>query len=83
TEETHTLRRVEGLPYRIEFKNMDYSDNAVYSDMDDYYSYVSNPDGRRYDLAPVVEDEAADGGAVNQEEYCHPILMNIPSIDEL
>jgi hypothetical protein len=82
-EETHTLKRVEGLPYRIEFKNMDYSDNAVYSDMEDYYSYVSNPDGRQYDLAPVVEDEAAEGGAVNQEEYCHPILMNIPSIDEL
>jgi hypothetical protein len=84
-EETHTLKRVEGLPYRIEIKNMDYSDNAVYSDMDDYYSYVSNPGGSQFDLAPVVEDDGdtAGGGSVNQEEFCHPITMDLSSIDEL
>lgn len=83
-EETHVLKRVEGLPYRIEFKNMDYSDNAVYSDMDDYYSYVSNPGGSQFDLAPAVEDDdTADGGSVNQEEFCHPISMDLSSIDEL
>jgi hypothetical protein len=82
-EETHSLRRVEGLPFRIEFKNMDYSDDAVYSDMDDYYSYASSPDGKQFDLAPVVEDDAAGGGSVNQEEFCHPITMDLASIDEL
>ncbi|MBV9926790.1 MAG: hypothetical protein JOZ96_17355 [Acidobacteria bacterium] len=84
-EETHTLNRVEGLPFRIEFKNMDYSDNAVYSDMDDYYSYVSNPGDKQFDLAPVVEEggETADGGSYNQEEFCHPITWELDSIDEL
>ncbi len=84
-EETHSLKRVEGLPFRIEIKNMDYGDNAVYSDMDDYYSYVSNPDGSKFDLAPVVEEdgETAGGGAINQEEFCHPITMDLSSIDEL
>lgn len=84
-EETHALRRVEGLPFRIEIKNMDYNDNAVYSDMDDYYSYLSNPDGNQFDLAPLVEDDGdtADGGSVNQEEFCHPITMELSSIDEL
>jgi hypothetical protein len=81
-EQTHLLKRVEGLPFRIEIKNMDYSDNAVYSDMDDYYSYVSSPAGKQFDLAPVVEDEA-EGGSVNQEEFCHPIYMNLSSIDQL
>jgi hypothetical protein len=84
-EETHSLKRVEGLPFRIEIKNMDYNDNAVYSDMDDYYSYMSHPAGNQFDLAPLVEDdgETADGGSVNQEEFCHPIYMDLPSIDEL
>ena len=31
-EETHSLKRVAGFPYRIEIKNMDYSADAVYSD---------------------------------------------------
>ncbi|HEV7744090.1 MAG TPA: hypothetical protein VGO56_03750 [Pyrinomonadaceae bacterium] len=79
-EETHTLKRVEGLPFKIEIKNMDYSENAVYSDMADYYTYVSSPDGTQFDLAPVVEDssEAATGGAVNQTQFCHPIVVNDP-----
>lgn len=84
-EETHLLKRVEGLPFRVEIKNMDYSDAAVYSDMDDYYSYVSDSAGKHFDLAPVVEDEGgtAGGGAVNQEEFCHPISADLSSIDEL
>jgi len=84
-EETHQLKRVEGIPYRIEFKNMDYSDNAVYSDMADYYSYMAHPAGQEFDLAPLVEDEGetADGGSVNQEEFCHPISLDFPSIDAL
>ena len=85
-EESHSLKRVEGLPFRIEIKNMDYSDNAVYSDMEDYYSYLSSPAGDQFDLAPLAEDdgdEGAGGGSVNQEEFCHPIYMDLPSIDQL
>jgi hypothetical protein len=85
-EETHVLKRVEGLPSRIEIKNMDYSDNAVYSDMADYYSYVSSPTGDQFDLAPLAEDEdgeTAAGGSVNQEEFCHPIYADLSSIDQL
>jgi hypothetical protein len=85
-EETHSLRRVDGLPFRIEIKNMDYSDNAVYSDMADYYSYMSSPTGAQFDFARIVEeDEApAGGGSFNQKEFCHPIASrDLASIDEL
>ena len=81
-EETHLLRRVEGLPYRIEIRNMDTSPNAVYSDMPDYYRYLSSPTGTEFDLIPVVE-ENGDGGAVNQQEFCHPIVVDVQSIDKL
>lgn len=82
-EETHSLRRVEGLPYRIEIKNMDHSPNAVYSDMPDYYQYLNSPNGSQFDLSPVVE-EKADGGAINQQEFCHPIVVDDPlTIDDL
>ena len=82
-EETHLLRRVEGLPYRIEIRNMDTSPNAVYSDMPDYYRYLSSPTGTEFDLTPVVE-ENADGGAVNQQEFCHPIVVDdLQSIENL
>ncbi|MFS8087023.1 MAG: hypothetical protein ACMG6H_15425 [Acidobacteriota bacterium] len=86
-EETHSLKRIDGLPYKIEIKNMDYSDNAVYSDMPDYYKYLSSPAGDRFDLTPIVEAEAgesAKGGAINTREFCHPIVVDDPpSIDGL
>jgi hypothetical protein len=78
-EETQTLKRVEGLPFRIAIKNMDYSENAVYSDMADYYTYVSSPDGTQFDLAPIVEDTSeVKGGSVNQTQFCHPIVVDDP-----
>jgi hypothetical protein len=84
-ESTHLLKRVEGLPFRIEIKNMDYSDNAVYSDMADYYKLVSCSSGKQFDFKPVAEDTdaASEGGSVNQEEFCHPIFIELGSIDEL
>lgn len=83
-EETHTLGRVEGLPFRVEIKNMDYSENAVYSDMPDYYGYLSSPTGRQFELTPVADEaEAAGGGSVNQKEFCHPVGTNLSSIDQL
>ena len=84
-EETHTLRRVEGLPFRREIKNMDYDPNAVYSDMADYYGYLASPDGSQFDLAPMKEEEdvQAAGGAFNQKEFCHPVASDLDSIDRL
>ncbi|HYJ88236.1 MAG TPA: hypothetical protein VEW46_19380 [Pyrinomonadaceae bacterium] len=90
-EESHLLQRVDDLPYRIEIKNMDYSDDAVYSDMADYYGYLSSANGTQFDFARIVEDDgAADGGSVargpgvNQKEFCHPIVSDdLPSIDAL
>jgi hypothetical protein len=76
-EETQTLQRVEGLPFRIEIKNMDYNEDAVYSDMADYYTYVTSPDGTQFDLAPIIE-EAAAGGAINQKQFCHPVVVDDP-----
>lgn len=82
-ETTHSLKRVEGLPFRIEIKNMDYSDNAVYSDMADYYTFLSSPTGKQFDFTPIADDSEAQGGSVNQEEFCHPIFIELTSIDEL
>jgi hypothetical protein len=84
-EETHTLGRVEGLPFRIELKNMDYSPNAVYSDMADYYGYLASPDGGQFDLAPVSDEDgpAAGAGSINHKEFCHPVASDLPSIEQL
>ena len=84
-EETHSLKRVEGLPFRIEIKNMDYSDNAVYSDMADYYGYLSCSAGRQFDLRPVLDDggETASGVPFNFKQFCHAVATNLPSIDML
>ncbi|HEX7723413.1 MAG TPA: hypothetical protein VF397_14735 [Pyrinomonadaceae bacterium] len=84
-EETHSLERVEGLPYVVRIVNMDPSANAVYSDMPDYYKYFASPSGVQVDLAPVIEDgeQRAKGGAINQDDFCHPITVDFSSIDEL
>jgi len=86
-EETQTLQRVEGLPFRIEIMNMDYNVNAVYSDMPDYYKYLSSADGNQFELSPVVEDDAtgsAVGQNINTIDFCHPIVLDDPvTIDQL
>ncbi len=86
-EETHTLKRVEGLPYRVEIRNMDYNTNAVYSDMEDYYGCLASPDGSQFDLAPLKEEEEdvqkAGGDSINQKEFCHPVASDVSSIDLL
>ena len=85
-EETQSLKRVDGLPFRIEIKNMDYNENAVYSDMADYYGYLSSPNGNCFDLVPIVEDaggETVRVDSVNLKQFCHPVASDLPSIDEL
>jgi hypothetical protein len=84
-EETHSLKRVHGLPFRIEIKNMDYDANAVYSDMPDYYGYLSSPSGKQFDLTPIIEDGGESlGGSINQKQFCHPVVSDdLPSVDGL
>lgn len=84
-EETQTLQRIDGLPFRIEIKNMDYNANAVYSDMPDYYKYLSSADGHRFELSPVVEEDAAGSAVgINTMDFCHPVVVDDPpSIDQL
>jgi hypothetical protein len=80
--QTQSLTRVEGLPFRIEIKNMDYNENAAYSDMPDYYGYLASTDGRKFDFLPVL-DQDGGGGSVNQKQFCHPVASSIGSIDQL
>ena len=86
-EESHTLSRVNGLPFRIEVKNMDYSDEAVYSDMKDYQKYFSTPNGTTYELEPIKTDQntnVATGESVGRDFFCHPLDGgDIASIEEL
>jgi hypothetical protein len=86
-EETHSLKRVDGLPFKIDIRNMDYSAGAVYSDMPDYYKYLSSPAGDRFDLSPIVEPgsgQSADGTSISTKDFCHPIVVDDPpSIDAL
>ncbi|HYE15495.1 MAG TPA: hypothetical protein VD968_13715 [Pyrinomonadaceae bacterium] len=83
-EETHTLMHVPGLPFRVEIKNMDYSENAIYSDMADYYGYLASPTGERFDLEPVLDDDEGGGGSVNQQQFCHPVATDYPSsVDDI
>jgi hypothetical protein len=84
-EETHSLRRVAGLPFRIEVMNMDRSSTAVYSDMPDYYKYLASPTGHEFELTPVIEEANGKtvGTGVNQQEFCHPIVVDLSSIEQL
>jgi hypothetical protein len=83
-EETHSLKRIDGLPYRIEIKNMDYGANAVTSDMPDYYQYLASPQGTQFEFNPVADEAGAAGGAINLKEFCHPIGSDdLLSIDDL
>jgi hypothetical protein len=86
-EETHLLKRVAGIPYRIEIRNVDPNAAAVYSDMPDYYQYLSSQSGRQVDLSPLREDENGETEstkAISQKDFCHPIVVENPvSIDSL
>jgi hypothetical protein len=86
-EETHSLKRVAGFPYRIEIRNVDPNADAIYSDMPDYYQYLSSPSGKQIELSPVAEDnegETANVKSISQKDFCHPVVLDDPgSIDYL
>ena len=82
TEETHSLEKMNGLPYRIEISNMDYNEDANFSDMPDYYKYLASADGEKFELEPIIETENG-GGGVSGKRFCHPIKAGIETIDAL
>lgn len=86
-EETHILKRIENLPLRIEIMNMDPSQDAVFSDMPDYYQYLAPTSGAQFDLKPITEKNEAESvhaGSVNMREFCHPIgADDLTSVDQL
>ena len=74
-EETiHKLKKVKGLPYRIEINNVDYNDDSEISDMPEYYEYLASQSGRTFELEPVKDEDGnlVSGGSVNDFVFCHP-----------
>lgn len=85
-EETHVLPRIAGLPHIVELKNINYDPDAVFSDMPDYYKYLASPSGDQFELRPVKKDPntgVITAQSVNQEDFCHPIVLPLESIDQL
>lgn len=82
-EESHSLARVAGLPFRFEISNMNHAENAAISDMADYYKYMAAATGETVELSPIKTD--ATGGAISAEDFCHPLGGGggIASIDDL
>lgn len=76
TEETHSFQHISGLPVRIEIVNMDYSEDAVYSDMPEYYKYFGDESGTTFEFEISKEhsdSEKLGGGAISGLTFCHPI----------
>ena len=71
-EESHTLKRVEGLPFRIEIKNRITARTPAIATWPP-----------RAPINPPAHRAAAQGGSVNQKEFCHPIATDLDSIDNL
>lgn len=75
-EATHSLPRVAGLPYIIELSNVDPTPDAAYSDMPVYDQYMASPSGEQFELRPVWQ-------AKNQQDFCHPVVFPLESLDQL
>lgn len=83
-EETTLLKRNSGLPYRIEIKNMNYDDDAEFSDMPDYYKYIKSANNTECELKVVDENsEFVQAGSVLGKMFCHPVYVDIASVDSL
>jgi hypothetical protein len=53
--------------------------------MPDYYRYVASPSGNQVELTPVQNKKpgAIVARSVNQEDFCHPVVIPLESIDHL
>ncbi len=97
-EATHSLPRVPGFPSIVEISNVDPDPNARLSDMGDYYKYVNTLGGDEVDLVPITGSAPTDepgeptedgvitvvrGDQVNQQDFCHPVILPLESLSEL
>lgn len=111
-EATHPLPRIAGFPSIIEINNIDPDPYARYSDMVDYYKYVSSASGEQFDLEPITgpvgptnpigdpgiltrpgdpfggpvnaaQSPVLTAGQVNQQDFCHPVVLPLRSLDDL
>ena len=84
-KQTTLLPRVPNLPSIIEIKNINYDLTAAYSDMPDYYKYMASPLGNQIELKPAQPKptKGALGRPANQEDFCHPVVFPLGSIDKL
>ena len=82
--QTHVLPRIPNHPAQIEIKNIDYNLGATTSDMPDYYRYLASPNGTQVELRRSGGQTPIIGGkGLNQENFCHPVVFPLPSIDQL
>lgn len=79
-EETHSLKRVEGCPFKIDIWNVDPDISADTSDLPVCYQFLSDQNGAEFELKPKVED-ALSGNPVMGREFCHLIFVEQDSID--
>lgn len=85
TKIKHVLPRIAGLPYIIELNNMDPDTQEIYSDMPDYYKYIASPCGEQVELRPIkkVDPAGTEGYAISLEDFCHPVVFPMESLDQL
>ena len=83
-EESFNLKQNNGLPYRIEIKNMNYDEDADISDMPDYYKYVASSDNRQFELDTFKDSsDSAPAGGITAKRFCHPVRINLDSVDSI
>lgn len=80
-EHTHVFPRVVGSPVKIEITNMDLTPEAVISDMPDYYRFLQDESGIKFDLNNVNNDEETSGDSTTGEEFCHIVWSKQPCIE--
>lgn len=82
-EHTHVFPRIIGNPVKIEITNMDLNPQAVISDMPDYYRFLKDESGTKFDLNNVGNDpdEQAAGESTTGEEFCHIVWSDQPCVN--
>lgn len=79
-ENTLSLPKIEGIPYKIEITNVDEKPEAPLSDLPICYKFLSPTDGMQFDLK-ALEQNTADGKPVRGKQYCHITRVNQESLD--
>ncbi len=70
-DQTELISQIGNLPTIIEISNMNYDEDAMISDLPEYYKYFDNQNSNCFDLQPIADISV--GGGVNAKSYCHPV----------